>query len=76
MSFVTTQPEMLTAAAGDLQGIGSAVAAQNVKKAPIIRVTGHDVSYLAELLLDNGYEVQGLIRRGSAFQHISNRPAQ
>ncbi|WP_375487656.1 PE family protein [uncultured Mycobacterium sp.] len=29
MSFVTTQPEMLAAAAGDLQGIGAAVAAQN-----------------------------------------------
>ncbi|MBO0864717.1 MAG: PE family protein [Mycobacterium sp.] len=29
MSFVTTQPELLTAAAGDLQGIGSAMVAQN-----------------------------------------------
>jgi PE family len=29
MSFVTTQPELLTAAAGDLQGIGSAMAAEN-----------------------------------------------
>lgn len=29
MSFVTTQPEMLTAAASQLQGIGSAMAAQN-----------------------------------------------
>ncbi|BCO35965.1 PE family protein [Mycobacterium heckeshornense] len=29
MSFVTTQPEMLAAAAGDLQGIGAAMAAQN-----------------------------------------------
>ena len=29
MSFVTTQPEMLTAAAGDLEGIGSAMAAEN-----------------------------------------------
>jgi PE family protein len=30
MSFVTTQPEALTAAAGSLQGIGSAMSAQNV----------------------------------------------
>ncbi|MBO0885706.1 MAG: PE family protein [Mycobacterium sp.] len=29
MSFVTTQPEMLAAAAGNLQGIGAAMAAQN-----------------------------------------------
>jgi hypothetical protein len=29
MSFVTTQPEALTAAAGSLLGIGSALAAQN-----------------------------------------------
>jgi hypothetical protein len=29
MSFVTTQPELLSAAAGNLQGIGAAMAAQN-----------------------------------------------
>jgi PE family len=29
MTFVTTQPEMLTSAAGQLQGIGSAIAARN-----------------------------------------------
>ncbi len=29
MPFVTTQPELLTAAAGNLQGIGSAMVAQN-----------------------------------------------
>lgn len=29
MSFVTTQPETLTIAAGDLQAIGTAMAAQN-----------------------------------------------
>jgi hypothetical protein len=29
MSFVTTQPEALTTAAGSLQGIGSAMSAQN-----------------------------------------------
>ncbi|ORV98332.1 PE family protein [Mycobacterium kyorinense] len=33
MSFVTTQPEMLAAAAGDLQGIGSAVSAANATAA-------------------------------------------
>ena len=33
MSFVTTQPELLTAAAGNLQGIGSAMAAGNAAAA-------------------------------------------
>jgi len=33
MSFVTTQPEMLATAAGNLQGIGSAMAAQNAAAA-------------------------------------------
>jgi hypothetical protein len=33
MSFVTTQPEMLTAAAGALQGIGSEMSAQNAAAA-------------------------------------------
>ena len=33
MSFVTTQPEMLAFAAGDLQGIGSAMAAGNMAAA-------------------------------------------
>jgi hypothetical protein len=33
MSFVTTQPEALTAAAANLQGIGSAMAAQNAAAA-------------------------------------------
>ena len=33
MSFVTTQPEMLASAAGDLQCIGSAVAAGNMAAA-------------------------------------------
>lgn len=33
MTFVTTQPEMLAAAAGDLHGIGSALVAQNAAAA-------------------------------------------
>jgi hypothetical protein len=33
MSFLTTQPEALTAAAGDLRGIGAAMAAQNAAAA-------------------------------------------
>lgn len=38
-----------------------------MKKAFITGVTGQDGSYLAELLLDKGYEVHGLKRRSSSF---------
>jgi len=37
------------------------------KKALITGITGQDSSYLAELLLEKGYEVHGLIRRASTF---------
>ncbi|MDZ4676785.1 MAG: GDP-mannose 4,6-dehydratase [Oligoflexia bacterium] len=37
------------------------------KKAFITGITGQDGSYLAELLLEKGYEVHGLIRRASTF---------
>jgi len=36
-------------------------------KAFITGITGQDGSYLAELLLEKGYEVHGLIRRASTF---------
>ena len=36
-------------------------------KALITGITGQDGSYLAELLLEKGYEVHGLIRRSSTF---------
>jgi GDPmannose 4,6-dehydratase len=39
------------------------------KKALITGVTGQDGSYLAELLLEKGYEVHGLIRRTSQPLH-------
>ena len=38
-----------------------------MKKALITGITGQDGSYLAELLLEKGYEVWGLIRRSSSF---------
>ena len=48
------------------------------KKALITGITGQDGSYLAELLLDKGYEVYGVVRRLSApnvwrIQHILER---
>ena len=38
-----------------------------MKKAFVTGITGQDGSYLAELLLDKGYEVHGVIRRSSTF---------
>ena len=38
-----------------------------MKKALITGITGQDGSYLAELLLEKGYEVHGLIRRSSSY---------
>lgn len=50
-----------------------------MKKAVITGITGQDGSYLAELLLAQGYEVHGLIRRASTFNtrridHIYSDP--
>ncbi len=49
------------------------------KKALLTGITGQDGSYLAELLLEKGYEVHGVIRRSSSFNtgridHIYNDP--
>lgn len=38
-----------------------------MKRALITGITGQDGSYLAELLLDKGYEVHGLVRRASTI---------
>lgn len=38
-----------------------------IKKALITGITGQDGSYLAEFLLEKGYEVHGIIRRSSVF---------
>jgi GDPmannose 4,6-dehydratase len=38
-----------------------------MKKALLTGITGQDGSYLAELLLEKGYEVHGIIRRSSSF---------
>ena len=38
-----------------------------MKRALITGITGQDGSYLAEFLLEKGYEVHGIIRRSSSF---------
>jgi len=51
-----------------------------MKKALITGITGQDGSYLAELLLEKGYEVHGVVRRSSSFNrdridHLCLNPA-
>src|SRR5215510_746466 len=45
-----------------------------MKKAIITGITGQDGSYLADLLLDKGYQVHGVVRRASTenFQRIEH----
>jgi GDPmannose 4,6-dehydratase len=50
----------------------------STKSALITGITGQDGSYLAELLLDKGYEVHGMVRRASTekfdrIEHIRER---
>jgi len=50
-----------------------------MKKALITGITGQDGSFLAELLLDKGYEVHGIIRQSSSIRtwridHLYNDP--
>jgi len=49
-----------------------------MKRAMITGITGQDGSYLAELLLEKGYEVHGMVRRASTekfdrIEHIRDR---
>ncbi len=51
-----------------------------MKIATITGITGQDGSYLAELLLENGYEVHGIVRRTSVLErsrieHLRSDPA-
>lgn len=51
-----------------------------MKKALITGITGQDGSYLAELLLEKGYQVHGIVRRASTFNrqridHLRNGAA-
>ena len=49
----------------------------SMKKALITGITGQDGSYLAEQLIEDGYEVHGIMRRSSVFttqriEHLLN----
>jgi len=51
----------------------------NLKRALILGVTGQDGSYLAEILLEKGYEVHGMVRRSATgntrnIDHLIQNP--
>jgi GDPmannose 4,6-dehydratase len=51
---------------------------KNKRSALVTGITGQDGSYLAELLLEHGYDVHGMVRRASTekfdrIEHIRNR---
>jgi GDPmannose 4,6-dehydratase len=57
---------------------GDALGSTPVPRALITGITGQDGSYLAELLLDKGYEVHGMVRRASTekferIEHLRDR---
>jgi hypothetical protein len=68
MSFVTTQPEALTAAAGNLEAIGTALAAQDAAAAapttPLVPAAADEVSALQAMLF-SAY--------GNLYQQISSQ---
>jgi hypothetical protein len=80
-------PVVVAAGAGSRQRRGAGVAsvasgrrtrADMSKRALITGITGQDGSYLAELLLEKGYEVHGLVRRASTtnywrIEHLLDR---
>lgn len=51
----------------DAKTIDVSAVSRTGKKALLTGITGQDGSYLAELLLEKGYEVHGVIRRSSSF---------
>ena len=51
----------------DMRARGLSAGQLMVKRALITGITGQDGSYLAEFLLNKGYEVHGIIRRASTF---------
>ena len=72
MSFVTTQPEALAAAAGKLQGIGSTLSAQNAAAAApttgVITAAADEVSTgIAHLFSQHAANYQALATQAAAF---------
>ena len=75
MSFVTTQPEALAAAAGTLQGIGSAMSAQNAAAAApttgVVPAAADEVSALtAAQFVAHGHMYQAICAEAAAIHDL------
>ncbi|HXY63226.1 MAG TPA: PE family protein [Mycobacterium sp.] len=73
MTFVTTQPEMLTSAAGQLQGVGTAIAAQNAAAAApttgVIPAAADEVSALTAAQFANHAQMYQAVSAQAAAMH-------
>jgi hypothetical protein len=73
MTFVTTQPEMLTAAAGQLQGIGAVMTAQNEAVAApttgVIPAAADEVSALTAAQFANHAQTYQAVSAQAAAMH-------
>jgi PE family protein len=73
MSFVNAQPEMLTAAANQLQGIGTAIAAQNAALAApttgVVPAAADEVSALTAARFANHAQLYQAVSAQAAAMH-------
>jgi tRNA G26 N,N-dimethylase Trm1 len=73
MTFVTTQPEMLTAAANQLQGVGTAIAAQNAAVAApttgVVPAAADEVSALTAAQFANHAQTYQAVSAQAAAMH-------
>jgi hypothetical protein len=73
MTFVTTQPDMLTSAAGQLQGVGTAIAAQNAAVAApttgVIPAAADEVSALTAAQFANHAQMYQTVSAQAAAMH-------
>ena len=73
MTFVTTQPEMLTSAAGQLQSVGTAIAAQNAAIASpttgVIPAAADEVSALTAAQFANHAQMYQAVSAQAAAMH-------
>jgi tRNA G26 N,N-dimethylase Trm1 len=73
MTFVTTQPDMLTSAAGQLQGVGTAIAAQNAAIAApttgVVPAAADEVSALTAAQFANHAQTYQAVSAQAAAMH-------
>jgi hypothetical protein len=73
MTFVTTQPEMLAAAANQLQGVGTAIGAQNVAAAApttgVVPAAADEVSALTAAQFANHAQTYQAVSAQAAAMH-------